>query len=76
MTEDDLAKDLAAKMEALFMQAAMGGPSMKRPQTALRYRWGRFESVELDDAGNVIEPPRPCYKCGPVLLCAEHMMIT
>jgi hypothetical protein len=71
MSEDDFAKDLASKMEALFMQAAMGGPPTKQRQTAMRYRWGRFETVELDDAGNVIEPPTRCFKCG-VVLCAEH----
>lgn len=75
MNEDDIAKEMAAKMEAMAMEAMMGPPRKQR-QTALRYRWGRFESVELDDAGKIIEPPARCPKCGPVLPCFEHMLIT
>jgi hypothetical protein len=54
--------DLAKKLEGMFMQAMMGGPQPKRPQTALRVRGNGFEVVELDDAGNIVEPPpRCCY---------------
>jgi hypothetical protein len=58
---DDLAQKLAKQIEAdLF--AAIVGPVQKRPQTALRARGNGFEVVELDDAGNVVEPPpRCCY---------------
>lgn len=48
---------LAKKLEDLFMAAVMGSPRKKR-QTALRVRGNGFETVELDDAGNVIEPAR------------------
>lgn len=42
------------------------GPTRKQPQTALRARGNGFETVRLDDAGNIIEPPRPCCY-GPIL---------
>lgn len=54
----DLAKALAEKMEAAMLEALMGGPAPKPRQTALRLRGRSFETVELDDAGNVIEPLR------------------
>jgi hypothetical protein len=40
--------------------------------TALAYRGGQFVVLEIDAAGNVIEPPPRCPKCGPILLCPEH----
>lgn len=59
MNDDTISKTLAAKIEAdLF--AALTGPQQPQRQTALRYRGRRFEVVELDEAGNVIEPPPPC----------------
>lgn len=55
----DLTKKLAKQIEAdLF--AMICGPVRKQPQTALRARGNRLETVELDDAGNIIEPPAPC----------------
>lgn len=61
MNEDDIARAFGKKLEAAFFEAMLG-PTRKQPQTALRYHGGQFETVELDDAGNVIEPPpRCCY---------------
>lgn len=40
--------------------------------TALAYRGGRFVTLDIDAAGNVIEPPPRCQKCGPFLLCSDH----
>lgn len=61
MTDTDIALRLAKRLEDdLF--AAICGPVRKLPQTALRARGNGFEVVELDDAGNIIEPPpRCCY---------------
>ena len=42
---------------------------MQRQQTALTFRYGRFETVPIDDNGKIIEP---CRKCGPVLACSDH----
>lgn len=52
---------IAKRIEAdLF--AAICGPVRKQRQTALRVRGRSFEVVELDDDGNIIEPPpRCCY---------------
>lgn len=62
MTIDEMQKKFAQDLEAKMMEAMMGGPPQKRPQTALRLRGNGFETVELDDAGNVVEPPpRCCY---------------
>lgn len=55
-------KQLAEELEAKFMEAMMGGPPRKQRQTALRLRGRSFETVELDDAGNIIEPLR--CSCG------------
>jgi hypothetical protein len=56
----DVERRLAKKLDELFMEAMMGGPAPKQPQTALRMRGNSFETVKLDDAGNVIEPPPRC----------------
>lgn len=72
---NDIERKLAKKLEDLFMAAVLGSPK-KQPQTALRVRGRSFETVELDDDGNVIEPPPRCWKCGPVLLCSEHFVFT
>lgn len=70
----DLMEKLAKRIEAdLF--AAIAGPPQKRRQTALRARGNAFEVVEIDDEGNIIEPLKRCLRCGPVLLCAEHMAL-
>jgi hypothetical protein len=62
----DIERKLAKKLEDLFIEAMMGGPVRKKPQIALRLRGSSFETVEIDDAGNVIEPfPRCC--CGTVV---------
>lgn len=58
---DDIMQKLAKQMESdLF--AAIAGPPRKQRQTALRVRGRSFETVELDDAGNIIEPPAPCCR--------------
>lgn len=68
---DTIVRKLAEKIEA-DMFAVICGPKRWQPQTALRVSGGRIETVQLDDAGRIIEP---CRKCGPVLLCAEHMAL-
>lgn len=52
------------------MFAAIVGPIRKQPQTALRARGRGFETVQLDDAGNVIESPPRC--CNGVVLHAPN----
>ncbi len=67
--------ELREKMERQIWEAFC--PPARRRQTALACRGGAFVSLEVGDDGKVIEPPKPCPKCGPVLLCAEHMaMVT
>ena len=74
---DDIEKRFAAELEAKLFEALMGGPAPKQRQTAITMRYGRFETVELDDDGNIIEPLPRCPRCGPILLCAKHaLMIT
>lgn len=65
---DEIARKLAKQIDAEIMRTLC--PPRWQPQTALRVRGHGFEVVELDDAGNVIEP---CRKCGPALLCADCM---
>lgn len=62
----------AAELERSFFETLLGGPQKPQPTTALRHRNGHFETVEIDAAGNIIEPPKPCPRCGPVLACPEH----
>lgn len=58
---DDMMQRLAKQMgQELF--AAIAGPAQNRCQTALRARGNGFETVDIDDAGNVIEPLR--CSCG------------
>ena len=67
-----LARDIE---EQIF--ATICGPSIKQHQTALRYRFGRFESVHIDPNTNqVIEPPARCPRCGPVIACSRHWVTT
>lgn len=56
---DDIVQKLVEQLEA-EMYAAIAGQPQKQRQTALRVRGRMFETVEIDDAGNIIEPPRPC----------------
>lgn len=63
--EHRLARGLERQIEA-----AMFGPVRKQRQTALRVRGRQFETVELDDAGNIIEPPPRC--CYGVVLHAPN----
>lgn len=72
MTEEE-AMQAIGRMVDRMIDETIGGPPKINKLTALRYVGGRFESVEIDDNGLIIEPPRRCPKCGPVLLCAEHM---
>lgn len=74
--EEDARRWLAEKMDAALMKAALGHTPKKQRQTALRVRGRSFETVDLDDAGKVIEPPRPCPNCGPVFACAKHFVCT
>ena len=63
--------ELRERMERQIME--MFGAVRPWRQTALAVRGGRSVALELDAAGKVIEPPPRCPKCGPVLLCSEHM---
>jgi ribosomal protein S27AE len=64
--------ELRERMERQIMEVMFGTLPAQRP-TALALRSGRIVTLELDAAGKVIEPPAKCPKCGPVLLCSEHM---
>jgi hypothetical protein len=67
-------QQLAKKMadDTMEMLCSSGAFESPRP-TALRLTpGGAFEVVELYDDGTVIDPPKPCPKCG-TLLCSEHM---
>lgn len=72
MTEDEATKIMNEFIEKA-MAEAIGLPTTPNKPTILRFVNGRFESRELDEAGEIIEPPARCPRCGPVLLCAEHM---
>lgn len=63
---DDYAYKFAKKIEDAAFEAMMGGPARKQPQRAIRLRGNGFETVELDDAGNVIEPLR--CTCGGMIV--------
>ena len=72
-------RQLASKMADEMMLALCGSGAFESPRpTALRLTpSGAIEVVELRDDGSIIEPPKRCPKCGPVLLCTEHMaMVT
>ena len=78
MTEEKserILQQMAKTMADEAWSALCGANAFKKPQpTALRLTAsGGFEVVELRDDGSIIEPPKRCWKCGPVLLCAEHM---
>lgn len=66
-------KQIASRIEADMVEAFGAKPL---PRTTLAYRSGQFVSLPIDDNGKVIEPPARCPKCGPVLLCPDHMPIT
>lgn len=68
---------MAQKMADDAMAVLCGSGAFHKPQpTALRLTpSGGFEVVEIRDDGSVIEPPKRCPKCGPVLLCSEHMAL-
>lgn len=70
MTEDEAAKIMNTIIDKAIADAIGFPPKPNRP-TVLRYVNGRFESREIDDAGNIIEPASRCFKCG-IVLCAEH----
>lgn len=54
---EDMQRWIDEKMESVFRC-----PPRKQCQTAFRLRGRSFETVELDAAGKVIEPPpRCCY---------------
>lgn len=68
-------QDLAKKMADEAMELMLGSGAFQEPRpTALRLTpSGRLEVVEIHEDGSIIEPPKPCPKCGPVLLCRDHM---
>lgn len=62
-------KDAEALRKRIEEQA-LGVPTKQR-ETTLAYRGGAFVSLEIDDAGNIIDP---CQKCGTWgLLCSDCM---
>lgn len=65
MNDNDISKRLSAQLEASLL-AAIAGPPRPQRQTAIRLRGRTFETVELDDAGNVIEPVR--CTCGTMIV--------
>jgi hypothetical protein len=71
MTEEEATKIMNELVDKL-MAEAVGFPPEPNKLTAITYRHGRFESVEIDNDGKIVEPPPRCFKCG-VVLCAEHM---
>lgn len=78
MTEKEtelLLERMAQQMAEEAMSVLCGSGAFTKPRpTALRLTpSGGFETVELWGDGSIIEPPKQCPKCGPVLLCAEHM---
>jgi hypothetical protein len=73
--EEAVAKQMIDRLAEDLFRTLCGSMKPNRP-TMLRYRNGRFESVELDDFYQPIEPPTRCPKCGPVLCCSEHMVVT
>jgi len=52
-----VAANMLKQMEAELF-AAITGPSRKRRQRVVRARGSDFETVELDEAGKIIEPLR------------------
>jgi hypothetical protein len=62
---DEMMQKLSKQMEDQLF-AAIVGPPRKQRQTALRARGNGFETVELDDTGNVIEPLR--CTCGGMIV--------
>lgn len=63
MTEDDAAKILNGLVDKMIAEIA-GPPPKPNQLTALRYVHGRFERVEIDDNGLIVEPPAPCCHGG------------
>jgi hypothetical protein len=63
MTEDEAAKILSGLLDKMIEEIA-GPPPKPNQLTALRYVHGRFESVEIDDNGQIVEPPPPCCHGG------------
>lgn len=78
MTDDESERLLerAAKLMAdNMMTALIGSGAFTSPRpTAIRLTsWGAFEVVDIADDGSIIEPPKRCPMCGPILLCSKHM---
>jgi hypothetical protein len=76
--EQEISQKLSQKLEHLLFEQ-ISGPVRKQRQTALRLHGRSFETVELDDAGNVIEPIR-CI-CGSFAVihrpnCPFNYMVT
>ena len=74
--EKPLMVEFEEMMRRKIEESIYGTSEMRQRQTALRLRGRSFETVEIGDDGKVIEPPRPCPKCGPVLACSEHFVCT
>jgi len=78
MTPDDIQRKMAKLLEAKLLEALTGGLPAPRP-TALRLRGRTIETVELDYAGNVIEPIR-CTCIAMIVLhrpsCPFYNMVT
>src|SRR4051812_2263160 len=74
---EEILREVSKKMADDAMAVLCGANAFKSPRpTALRLNAsGGFEVVEIHDDGSIIEPPKPCPRCGPILLCAEHMAL-
>ena len=59
--DPEVSARFARMLEKSLRETLMGLQPAPKP-TALRYRHGRVETVELDSAGNIIEPVR--CSCG------------
>ncbi len=61
--DDQQYADLFAKaLDSAMYKVMTGGPAKAQPPRAVTFRYGRFETVELDAEGKIVEPsPRCCW---------------
>lgn len=78
MTDEEAERILqrvAEKMSEDILATMYRGGTFASPRpTALRIKpAGTFEVVEIHDDGSIIEPAKPCPRCGPMFLCSKHV---
>lgn len=67
MADDDIARGMLQRLESDMLKA-FSAPKATTDR-AIRCRGGRFETVDLDAAGNIITP---CPRCAcRVVVCSE-----